>query len=156
VSVRRSELLGIEFARDGWRVTDGNWPCAARCPGKTELVVTVRDRGVPHRMPGHHNVYCYTFLAVCTTCATGRLESFSHDCYSDPDDDPWDLGWVRVVSPDDVERLRWVLRDCPQWQNGTCDCRLHAALVDSSERLDTYSTAATVEVVDGIPRFRPA
>ncbi|TWP51771.1 hypothetical protein FKR81_12970 [Lentzea tibetensis] len=146
------EHLGIKFSKETDRSKNGSWPCAAtECSGQTKLLVALRHLYIPHGMEGHNNAFCYTFVAVCTTCGTGRLESFSHDCWSY--DDPWDLAWVHVVAPEDVERLRTALRDCPRWEDAQCDCTVHAALLHSAQRLGP-STPATVELVDGGARFQ--
>lgn len=148
------EVLGLKLAYDEGRPTRGGWPCVADCPGTTTLLVAVDLRGVPHRATGHRVMYDYTFLAECTTCGIGRLESFSHDCWNDHEDEPWDLAWVRTVVPEGVARLRVALRDCPQPENYRCDCAVHAALKDS-KAIGTDATSATVELVDGVARFRP-
>ena len=127
--------------------------CAAGCPGRTTLLVAIRRRGTPHGTPGHNVVHDYAFLAVCAACGTGRLESFSHDCWHHPDDEPWDMSWVRTVPAADVDLLRGVLRTCPAPENDQCECPVHTALADSSQRLGPSATTAAVTLVDGVARF---
>ncbi|WP_285741098.1 ankyrin repeat domain-containing protein [Lentzea sp. NBRC 105346] len=133
----RGELLGFEYAYDEGRAARGGWPCAADCPGTATLLVAIHLVGVPHNRPGHNVNYGYTFLAVCTTCGTGRLETLDHDCWNDHEDEPWDLARVYTVTPEGVERVRVALRDCPQPENYACDCAVHAMFRESSslERL---------------------
>lgn len=100
---------------------------------------------------------CYGNLtiAACPSCDCGQREDFDHDRMgSDPQ---WTTVYYGAISPNDMQRLKLLLRSCPDPQDPQCDCLIHAALRqyvggDMSDSSGCFSWL-NLEEDDGIPRF---
>ncbi len=97
--------------------------------------LSLTERGTPHGAAGHQHVYDYTIIGVCADCEHGQLETFSHDCFSHPTDEDWDMYWWYALAPADVDRLTAMTERCPDRLNAQCNCAVHRGLRESSGRL---------------------
>lgn len=98
---------------------------SCRCPRLAPLLA-LGEKGIAPEKPGHNVVYSYVALSMCGDCGHGQLERYSHDCWSHDDD--WDMYWWFVLGPDELTKLRELMRACPRPLDVGCACPLHADL----------------------------
>jgi len=99
--------------------------CQASGP---ELLIHVRDAGIPHEAAGHNFVYASTILLACQQCGSGILQKYSHDCWNHREDEDWNMYWWYVLDLADMQSIRQLLEVCPAAQDPICSCALHCIL----------------------------
>jgi hypothetical protein len=141
----------------GW-----DWPafevfqCVAGC-GVLQRLVTIKEDGVRHGLPGHHTGYTLIAVLWCPVCGAGQFDWFDHDCAGYPHSNAYPEGlWSLPLAPAEVDRLRDALAECPDPLDGRCDCEAHRALRSSLSPLRREGPAASVaiEIDDGLPYLR--
>jgi hypothetical protein len=130
-----------------------------------ESLMWIATRGVPHGESGHKYVYDYTTMVMCTACGHAQMESYSHECWNPPWEEDWDMYWWYVLDRDSSDSLRSLLTSCPAPLDASCDCPIHNALRDSSDKayggilhVETPNarsryTHLTLEMQSGAPAF---
>lgn len=102
---------------------------------QVQPLLSLSERGTPHRTVTHNSVYEYSVLGVCANCGHGQLEIYSHDCFGHPADEDWDMYWWYAITPDDVFRLSAKIKSCPGRLNAQCTCTVHQTLRKSTGTL---------------------
>ncbi|GCE06882.1 hypothetical protein [Dictyobacter aurantiacus] len=93
-----------------------------------ELLMHVRDAGIPHEASGHNFAYASTLLLACQQCGSGILQKYSHDCWNYWEDEDWDMYWWYVLDLTSMQTIRQLLETCPAAQDPSCNCTLHLIL----------------------------
>jgi hypothetical protein len=126
-----------------------------KCGYDPPKLLAIDERGVQHSSPGHQFQHDYEDVLWCPMCGQGVLRHFSHDCFAEPREEPWDMSWSWHISGADIGRLREGLTACPESLNARCTCAAHARLREST-RLKSWYDSETVAVRltdDGLPEF---
>jgi hypothetical protein len=95
----------------------------------------IRKEGEPPGEPGHNILYTVHTVAACPVCRQGQMEEYTHDCWSPPGEEDWDMYWWYLFDQKEIAFLRSLLVTCPSPLNPACDCRLHEDLRTSCEGL---------------------
>ncbi|MFG2135378.1 hypothetical protein [Streptomyces sp. NPDC048650] len=132
-------------------------PECERCGAVRRPVAEIHERGVPHEAGAEHGqVYDHARVLECPGCGHGVLHKVSHDCYLEPwqTDEPWDMDWTWRLEPEDLDRLRQGLANCPDPLFDRCPCPAHGVLRGDRRASVSEDEARVVLEADGLPRVR--
>jgi hypothetical protein len=125
-------LAGIVYrsagsSRGRSRPVEGSASRCTWCGQPTrERLCALALRGVPHGDPAHDVVHDGQTLWACGHCNRVEGYAFSHDCWSY--DEPWDMDWTYVCSPEDSAAVRARIATCPAPLDPACECAAHQKL----------------------------
>lgn len=109
--------------------------CIACGHADLQPVMWIRKTGEPPGSPDHNIVYEYNTVAACPTCSQAQMEELSHDCWSAPGEEDWDMYWWYLFDSEELILLRNLLAACPAPLDPACTCSLHQDLRKSCEGL---------------------
>jgi hypothetical protein len=109
----------------------------------------IRRNGEPPGSPGHNILYESSSIAACNACGQAQLEEHSHDCFSPPGEEDWDMYWWYLLDPEERAWLERLLAACPAPLDPACACPLHQGLRASCETL--YDGAALLHHLPHAP-----
>jgi len=103
----------------------------------------ISERGTPHGTYNHNVTYSYKFISECTNCASGVLETYSHDCFGYHGDEPWDMYWYYWLPKDQMQKLKPYITTCKSPLLATSPCPFREKFANVTSKL--YSGIPSIE-----------